>query len=184
VLAKLSNRRGTDPYARWCGRGGAARRPPIPISEAKRTFDKTRISAKCRKRTWQGYAYLCTAKRGRTTDRLHHRSSRAVLAAASANIAFNCDLVNSLGCVATRLRVDTTLSTGRVQAANNARFRFGTDTILGFEVGGLCPRFKPGAATWRRPHCGYSREGARSARRSHLLPRVFLAVLRLQHSNS
>lgn len=21
----------TDPYARWCGRGGAARRPPIPI---------------------------------------------------------------------------------------------------------------------------------------------------------
>src|SRR5712671_6298601 len=27
-----SNRRGTDPYARWWGRGGAARRPPIPIS--------------------------------------------------------------------------------------------------------------------------------------------------------
>ena len=27
-----SNRRGTDPYARWCGRGGAARLPPIPIS--------------------------------------------------------------------------------------------------------------------------------------------------------
>ena len=26
-----SNRRGTDPYARWCGRGGAARHPPIPI---------------------------------------------------------------------------------------------------------------------------------------------------------
>ena len=26
-----SNRRGTDPYARWCGRGGVARRPPIPI---------------------------------------------------------------------------------------------------------------------------------------------------------
>ena len=26
-----SNRRGTDPYARWCGRGGAARLPPIPI---------------------------------------------------------------------------------------------------------------------------------------------------------
>src|SRR5215813_411756 len=31
VLAKLSNRRGTDPYARWCGRGGAVRRPPIPM---------------------------------------------------------------------------------------------------------------------------------------------------------
>ena len=29
-----SNRRGTDPYARWCGRGDAARRPPIPISGA------------------------------------------------------------------------------------------------------------------------------------------------------
>src|SRR5260370_6042463 len=27
-----SNRRGTDPYARWCGRGGVARRPPIPIN--------------------------------------------------------------------------------------------------------------------------------------------------------
>jgi hypothetical protein len=33
-----SNRRGTDPYARWCGRGGVARRPPIPISGAKRSF--------------------------------------------------------------------------------------------------------------------------------------------------
>ena len=27
-----SNRRGTDPYARWCGRSGVARRPPIPIN--------------------------------------------------------------------------------------------------------------------------------------------------------
>jgi hypothetical protein len=27
---------GTDPYARWCGRGGAARRPPIPINQAGR----------------------------------------------------------------------------------------------------------------------------------------------------
>ena len=25
-----------DPYAWWCGRGGAARRPPIPISGLKR----------------------------------------------------------------------------------------------------------------------------------------------------
>jgi hypothetical protein len=25
------NRRGTDPYARWCGRGGIVRCPPIPI---------------------------------------------------------------------------------------------------------------------------------------------------------
>src|SRR5271167_1138267 len=30
-----SNRRGTDPYARWCGRGGVARHPPIPIMGAK-----------------------------------------------------------------------------------------------------------------------------------------------------
>src|SRR4029077_10816853 len=29
-----SNRRGTDPYARWCGRGGIARCPPIPIDRA------------------------------------------------------------------------------------------------------------------------------------------------------
>ena len=26
------NRRGTDPYARWCGRGVAVRLPPVPIS--------------------------------------------------------------------------------------------------------------------------------------------------------
>ena len=38
-----------------------------------------------------------------------HRSSRAVLAAASASMAFNCDLVSSLGRVNTGLRVDTTL---------------------------------------------------------------------------
>src|SRR5229473_7493156 len=74
---------------------------------------------------------------------MHHRGSRAVLAMASANIAFNCDLVNSLDCLTTGLRVDTTLSTGRAQAANSAGFRFGADTILGFAVGGLCPRFKP-----------------------------------------
>ena len=27
-----SNHRGTDPYARWCGRGGAVRHPPIPTN--------------------------------------------------------------------------------------------------------------------------------------------------------
>src|SRR6476620_1399979 len=31
------NRRGTDPYARWCGRGGIARCPPIPTEEGCRT---------------------------------------------------------------------------------------------------------------------------------------------------
>jgi hypothetical protein len=58
-----------------------------------------------------------------------------VLAAASANIDFNCDLVNSSGCLTAGLRVDTILSTGRAQAANSADF--GTGLILGFAVGGL-----------------------------------------------
>jgi hypothetical protein len=30
VLARLLEPPCTDPYARWCGRGGAARLPPIP----------------------------------------------------------------------------------------------------------------------------------------------------------
>src|SRR5258706_3680187 len=37
------NRRGTDPYARWCGRGGIARCPPILIIGASRPLQ--RISA-------------------------------------------------------------------------------------------------------------------------------------------
>jgi hypothetical protein len=32
-----SNRRVRDPYARWCGRGGTARCPPIPIEVNERT---------------------------------------------------------------------------------------------------------------------------------------------------
>jgi hypothetical protein len=59
-----------------------------------------------------------------------------VLATASANIAFNCDLVNSLGCFTTVFR-DTIFVAGREQAANNAGLRFGTGLILGFAVGGL-----------------------------------------------
>src|SRR5436190_16509995 len=39
-----SNRRGTDPYARWCGRGGAARCPPIPIWGGKRTLSAPTIN--------------------------------------------------------------------------------------------------------------------------------------------
>ena len=35
VLAQLLEPPYTDPYARWCGRGGAARLPPIPIIGAK-----------------------------------------------------------------------------------------------------------------------------------------------------
>lgn len=60
-----------------------------------------------------------------------------MLAAASASIASNCDLVNSSGCLAPGLRVDTILSTGRAQDANSAGFRFGIGLILGFAVGGL-----------------------------------------------
>ena len=37
-----SNRRGTDPYARWCGRGGVARRPPIPINPTAPILCKNR----------------------------------------------------------------------------------------------------------------------------------------------
>jgi hypothetical protein len=74
---------------------------------------------------------------------MHQRGGRIVLATASASISFSRDLVNSLGCGATGLRLDTTLSAGRAQAAKSDGFRFGTDTILGFAVGGLCPRFRP-----------------------------------------
>jgi hypothetical protein len=66
-----------------------------------------------------------------------------VFAIASANIAFSCALVGSLDCRSTGLRMDTTLSTGRAHAARSDGVRLGTDTILGFAVGGLCPRFKP-----------------------------------------
>jgi len=72
-----------------------------------------------------------------------HRGNRAVLAMASANIAFNCDLVNSWGCLTTGLRVDTALWTELAHAAEGAGFRLGTDTILGFAVGGLWSRFRP-----------------------------------------
>ena len=39
-----SNRRVRDPYARWCGRGGTARCPPIPIIGA--TSPLPRVKAK------------------------------------------------------------------------------------------------------------------------------------------
>ena len=43
-LKTQSNRRVRDPYARWCGRGGTARCPPIPIIDPNPTFG-TRGSA-------------------------------------------------------------------------------------------------------------------------------------------
>src|ERR1700692_1467803 len=42
VLAQLLDPPCTDPYARWCGRGGAARLPPIPIDG---TFETCRLAA-------------------------------------------------------------------------------------------------------------------------------------------
>jgi hypothetical protein len=45
VLAQLLEPPCTDPYARWCGRGGAARLPPIPICGTKRRFSNVRFSA-------------------------------------------------------------------------------------------------------------------------------------------
>src|SRR5712671_5254358 len=52
-----SNRRGTDPYARWWGRGGIARCPPIPIN---RRFSATQASR------WE-WLFLC-----RFLGRLHN----------------------------------------------------------------------------------------------------------------
>src|ERR1700737_2898105 len=37
ALAQLLEPPYTDPYVRWCGRGGAARLPPIPIDESMPT---------------------------------------------------------------------------------------------------------------------------------------------------
>jgi hypothetical protein len=45
------NRHGTDPYAWWCGRGGIARGPPIPIygvlSVAENRNRQTMPSSRC-----------------------------------------------------------------------------------------------------------------------------------------
>jgi hypothetical protein len=38
MLAQLLEPPCTDPYARWCGRGGAARLPPIPICDPQRVW--------------------------------------------------------------------------------------------------------------------------------------------------
>src|ERR1700720_1514985 len=37
------NRRGTDPYARWWGRGGTARCPPIPINPFQRAGKRVTV---------------------------------------------------------------------------------------------------------------------------------------------
>jgi len=45
VLAQLLEPPYTDPYVRWCGRGGAARLPPIPILGTFETSADVRYSA-------------------------------------------------------------------------------------------------------------------------------------------
>src|ERR1700676_5535141 len=45
VLAQLLEPPCTDPYARWCGRGGAARLPPIPIVGTFRTWRDVRLES-------------------------------------------------------------------------------------------------------------------------------------------
>ena len=45
VPSTQSNRRGSDPYARWWGRGGIARCPPIPIVDPKPPFAARETSA-------------------------------------------------------------------------------------------------------------------------------------------
>src|SRR5258705_3928936 len=63
-----SNRRGTDPYARWWGRGGTARCPPIPITGTKRGLGRYIIAARIHcdadawlTLTWPGYTGVLQA---------------------------------------------------------------------------------------------------------------------------
>ena len=48
VLAQLLEPPCTDPYARWCGRGGAGRLPPIPIRGTFRTSRDVRLESAMR----------------------------------------------------------------------------------------------------------------------------------------
>src|SRR5260370_7975713 len=50
VRVSVSHPPYTDPYVRWCGRGGAARLPPIPIFGTFRTWRSVRLeSVNCSK---------------------------------------------------------------------------------------------------------------------------------------
>src|SRR5271166_81654 len=70
-----SNRRGTDPYARWCGRGGVARCPPIPIKGRQAVVDL---------RDLEGRVPLFAAVPGRSpvTDGLREKQVRSLFGAA------------------------------------------------------------------------------------------------------
>jgi hypothetical protein len=53
----------TDPYARWCGRGGAARRPPIPVIAALRPV-KAKIYRLPYGPSWaRSWVGLCSGRR-------------------------------------------------------------------------------------------------------------------------
>src|SRR6516162_431968 len=63
-----SNRRVRDPYARWCGRGGTARCPPIPINDPKPTFPKaTRLG----RAGWKAVLRYCPGPTARGRRRLN-----------------------------------------------------------------------------------------------------------------
>ena len=63
-----SNRRVRDPYARWCGRGGTARCPPIPIFDPKPTFPKaTRLG----RAGWKAVLRYCPGPTARGRRRLN-----------------------------------------------------------------------------------------------------------------
>jgi hypothetical protein len=61
-----SNRRGTDPYARWWGRGGIARCRPIPISGQKRSSGRGHRDGSTHGASWRApYCDAVAASGGR-----------------------------------------------------------------------------------------------------------------------
>jgi hypothetical protein len=58
-----SNHRGTDPYARWCGRGGVARRPSIPISRPKHIVANREVNSALLSRS---YVQVVSVRRHRS----------------------------------------------------------------------------------------------------------------------
>jgi hypothetical protein len=76
------NRRGTDPYARWCGRGGIARCPPIPI-DSDRAADAAQPAmpsiAVARSHTTEDHVptgVSCTLGASATVPNLHQLDGR------------------------------------------------------------------------------------------------------------
>lgn len=74
-----------------------------------RDFPRRSIFDFCNKSASNGHRPGSTDGSDFSKGGMHHRGGRIVLAMASANISFSRDLVNSLGCSGTGLRLDTTL---------------------------------------------------------------------------